>query len=309
MPELVVAAFSGVLPMALAGFGIGMLIAVALLRRLTADKSVVTTPTGEDLLAQAEEDAIALTLSARKSQGQAAEVPSTESNRTTEAGEAESEGVADDESSENESSEDEGSSDESTIDWEEREDVYRPTTVDAVHFAPTLCPERPPEIQPQQTHIFIRQSAYAQLREHLRQDLTVEMGGLLYGEAFYDPGRAVYLLAIGAALAATGGIETPTSFAYTPASWQGLTPRLQQLPLAWTLIGSYHSHPGLGVFLSETDLDTQEAIFAQDWQIALVVDPIADTLGFFVGKDGTPCTHWRIVPDPKTLGTEPALST
>jgi proteasome lid subunit RPN8/RPN11 len=263
-----------ILPLALTALGVVLLLIVALLRRSTTRASVAATQTSEDLLEQAEEASFLAATPVPKTPGQtetaAAADGETNAESTPETG---------------------------MIDWEERDDVYRPETVEAPRFVQSLRLERPPQLEPGHPYLFIRQSAYAQLREHLRQDLTVELGGLLYGQAFHDPTLAIYLLMIEAALPASDGIETATSFAYTPASWQGLTPRLQQLDAAWTLIGSYHSHPALGVFLSETDLSTQEAIFAQDWQLALVVDPVADELGFFVGKEGAPCPDWRILPD------------
>jgi len=39
------------------------------------------------------------------------------------------------------------------------------------------------------------------------------------------------------------------------------------------IVGWYHSHPGLGCFMSEKDVDTQRRMFAEDYHAALVVDP------------------------------------
>ncbi len=47
-------------------------------------------------------------------------------------------------------------------------------------------------------------------------------------------------------------------------------------------VGWYHSHPGLGVFLSGHDLFIQRGFFGdQLWYIALVVDPISKEQGVF----------------------------
>ena len=49
-----------------------------------------------------------------------------------------------------------------------------------------------------------------------------------------------------------------------------------------TIVGWYHSHPGLGLFMSATDVATQErfqALFPK--AVALVVDPIAIKLKFY----------------------------
>ncbi|MFW9942608.1 MAG: hypothetical protein ACFFFT_16335 [Candidatus Thorarchaeota archaeon] len=47
------------------------------------------------------------------------------------------------------------------------------------------------------------------------------------------------------------------------------------------VVGWWHSHIGLGCFLSETDLQTQEYFFPESYQVALVVDPIQNTYKFF----------------------------
>jgi proteasome lid subunit RPN8/RPN11 len=47
------------------------------------------------------------------------------------------------------------------------------------------------------------------------------------------------------------------------------------------VVGWWHSHPGLGCFLSTTDLHTQKYFFPESYQVALVVDPIKDEFKFF----------------------------
>lgn len=47
------------------------------------------------------------------------------------------------------------------------------------------------------------------------------------------------------------------------------------------ILGWAHTHPGFGIFLSESDLFIHRAYFRQTWQIAAVLDPLARTAGFF----------------------------
>ena len=47
------------------------------------------------------------------------------------------------------------------------------------------------------------------------------------------------------------------------------------------VVGWWHSHPGFSCFLSPTDLKTQEYFFPESYQVALVVDPVRDELGFY----------------------------
>jgi proteasome lid subunit RPN8/RPN11 len=179
--------------------------------------------------------------------------------------------------------------------WEEREDIYRPVVVDVMEIIRTLGLSSALEIKAGQSVILLRRAACDALQQHLRRDLGVEQGGLLMGQVFHDVRRGSYLILIERAVEAQSGVKTAVRFEYTSATWEALMPQLQELPSDWTIVGSYHSHPDLGVFLSPTDLATQEGIFAHDWQIALVVDSIRNETGFFLGRTGIPCLHWHII--------------
>ena len=183
----------------------------------------------------------------------------------------------------------------SEILWEEQDDVYRPAEEDARRFVQTLSLQNSPSFRRGHPLVFLLRSAYDRVQAHLRSDLSIELGGLLVGRAFHDASLDAYFLLIEAAFPADGGEGTAISFEYTSATWMRLTPQLEQMNAEWTVLGSYHSHPGLGVFLSATDRDTQESVFAQDWQAALVIDPIAEETGFFLGEKGVPCPDWHLV--------------
>ncbi len=47
------------------------------------------------------------------------------------------------------------------------------------------------------------------------------------------------------------------------------------------IVGWWHSHPSFGVFLSTTDVATQEFFFPESFQVALVVDPVNNEYDFF----------------------------
>ena len=181
------------------------------------------------------------------------------------------------------------------IEWSEQDDVYRPQHVQIAEFLATLSLKRIPDMRRGTAWCFIRRLAYAKIQAHLRSDTRIELGGLLVGEAFYDPDRELTWVVIEEALPAYDGEGTALTFSYTEATWQALSPQLQQLPKTWTLLGSYHSHPGMGVFLSSTDLETQRGIFFHDWQIALVIDPVSSAVGFFFGAEGHRSSCWEVI--------------
>jgi proteasome lid subunit RPN8/RPN11 len=47
------------------------------------------------------------------------------------------------------------------------------------------------------------------------------------------------------------------------------------------VVGWWHSHPGLGCFLSPVDVKTQKSFFPETFQVALVIDPKSRKFKFF----------------------------
>jgi len=47
------------------------------------------------------------------------------------------------------------------------------------------------------------------------------------------------------------------------------------------IVGWWHTHPGLGCFLSDVDLKTQRYFFPESYHVALVLDPINIEFKFF----------------------------
>lgn len=76
---------------------------------------------------------------------------------------------------------------------------------------------------------------------------------------------------------------TPSSLTFTEETWlrfEEQTDSLEKLGIQLERLGWYHSHPGLGIFLSHWDLDVCTN-FNRVHHVALVVDPIRDRGGFF----------------------------
>lgn len=178
---------------------------------------------------------------------------------------------------------------EGEIEWSEQQDVYRPARVDAGEYLRSQGLGAAPRVRAGQSVVLMRKAAYARIEEHLRTDLKSELGGLLGGQALYDPEMDLFIVVVEVALPALHGEGTATSFAYTPEAWQAILPGWMQMNGDQTIVGSYHSHPGMGVFLSSVDRSTQADVFPHDWQVAMVMDPVADTSGMFIGTAGQPC--------------------
>lgn len=184
------------------------------------------------------------------------------------------------------------------ITWDESEEgVYSPEEVESTSFFARLPESLRPQEEPSLAALYIRRQAWQDVLSHLGSNLKVEQGGLLLGRALHDTAKNLSILLIEQTVVAPEGVETTHSFSYTSETWQAIFPQIQQMPEDWTILGSYHSHPNMGVFLSKTDLATQADIFSHPWQIAVVVDPVRNEAGFFVGVEGVKCESWYLLPD------------
>ena len=166
--------------------------------------------------------------------------------------------------------------------WQDLSDIFVPTRRPLHDFISevdvhNINPEFPP-------YIFFEDSAYDQMWKDASRDTSREHGGILVGEPFEDPGGRYYVV-IRAAVAAHEPSGSPTHLQFRPESWKPIWDKLYSEPTL-RIVGWYHTHPRLGVFLSGTDLRTQRLYFAAPWQIAIVIDPPAGEIGYFFGSSG-----------------------
>lgn len=115
--------------------------------------------------------------------------------------------------------------------------------------------------------------------------------GLVLGWHNQDPRRQINWVELNYVIDTPPGISAgPTRVGVThqERSHMGRAiDEVKKLPLyeGELLAGWWHSHPNLGIFYSQTDKDTQRAIWRAPWQIGIVVDPIRKEFGVFQGPD------------------------
>jgi len=125
---------------------------------------------------------------------------------------------------------------------------------------------------------------------HVRQraDEGEEALGLLVGDWAEDPGGLPFSVALDAP---TGPLEgSAVSARFTPEGLAEVARTLAGIRYDYVVVGWYHSHPGMGVFMSATDLRTQRAGFPHPHQAALVVDPASGEAAAFANGPGGPGT-------------------
>jgi proteasome lid subunit RPN8/RPN11 len=171
-----------------------------------------------------------------------------------------------------------------TATWKESDDIFRPAPVSLM---PMLAGVFRTPRKEDSTVVLVSDAVMAEIFWQLKSKGDVEMGGVLVGNAFVDSDTLLHAVAVRRGLLGDNGEGTPVSFKFTSDSWKSINSKLLGLPAEErNIVGWYHSHPGLGVFLSARDRFTQRSFFANPWQIALVVDPNRNTFGFFYGREG-----------------------
>jgi proteasome lid subunit RPN8/RPN11 len=128
--------------------------------------------------------------------------------------------------------------------------------------------------------IAIREQVLDQILEYSAGEPLAEIGGFLIG-AVRGSGQVVVVESF---LPAEHTRSRAGSVTFTHETWATLTRQSAERFPGKRVVGWHHTHPGLGVFLSAYDLFIHRNFFREPWQIAMVVDPRAQELGFF---------HWR----------------
>jgi proteasome lid subunit RPN8/RPN11 len=73
--------------------------------------------------------------------------------------------------------------------------------------------------------------------------------------------------------AVTSDLET-TSVSVHFQAFEKAFDQLDKIDFDYVIVGWYHSHPGHGCFMSQTDISTQKRMFNKPFHSAIVVDPI-----------------------------------
>ena len=141
-------------------------------------------------------------------------------------------------------------------------------------------PDRPVELyllEPVAEELAKRAAASA---DEGREDLA-----LLAGDWALDGEGVAYSVAMDVP---TGPLEaSSSSVRFSEEGLSEVARTLSRLAYPYVLVGWYHTHLGLGPFMSDRDLRTQRACFPHDHQHALVLDPLEGTAAAFGnGPDG-----------------------
>ena len=144
-------------------------------------------------------------------------------------------------------------------------------------------------IQPNDLHIFLTEKILSDVIAWSKTDLERELGGVFVGDMYVYKG--VHWVDIVGYVKARHYQNTAASFKFTHDSWSAISREVEQQWSDRIKVGWHHTHPGYGIFLSGYDQFIHNHFFNVPGMFALVVDPRAESLGFFQLKAGgiRPC--------------------
>jgi len=140
--------------------------------------------------------------------------------------------------------------------------------------------------------LFISENVMNDMIWHSEVGGENEIMGLLVGRTYSDD-EGIYVTVEKAMTSSL--LSNPVSVKFNSESMEELIDGLDGLADGETITGWYHSHPGLGCFLSETDIRTQQGVFGDDCGFAIVVDPVQQEVAAFEVSDGKEVTVQFVV--------------
>jgi len=128
-------------------------------------------------------------------------------------------------------------------------------------------------------NILFKKQVQQQINEFAASDTSRELGGVLLG--IPEEGDEGLHLSITAMLKAKKTAADKTTLTFTHETWDQIHHEKDILYPELKIVGWFHTHPGLGVFLSNNDMFIQQHFFNLPWQVMYVVDPVIRENGFF----------------------------
>jgi proteasome lid subunit RPN8/RPN11 len=152
--------------------------------------------------------------------------------------------------------------------------------------------------------VFITQHAFVRVCAQAGSDLENEVGGVLAGKWRLDADSGETFVVIEGVLPAPHTRHGSNFVTFTQDSLVALNDALDEKYPKKQMVGWYHTHPHMGVFLSSYDTWLHEHFFPEMWQVALVIDPHAQEAGFFIRSQGGALDPRRYFGFHELLGTK-----
>ncbi len=135
--------------------------------------------------------------------------------------------------------------------------------------------------------VFLTQQAYTRACAHAGSDIDNEVGGWLVGKWCSDKSTSKEFIIVEKILPAPHVRHGSAFLTFTQDSQVAMHAEMETRYPHKQVLGWYHTHPRMGIFLSQYDTWLHKHFFPQPWQVALVIEPHSTTAGFFIrDEDG-----------------------
>jgi len=124
--------------------------------------------------------------------------------------------------------------------------------------------------------VFVTRPAYIRICVHACS-AEVEVGGVLIGQWCMDDETVVKHV-----LPARHTKQGSVYLTFTKDTLVDIHDQIDKRYEDEKIVGWFHTHPRMGVFLSHYDTFLHSNFFPEPWQVALVVEPFSSVAGFFI---------------------------
>jgi proteasome lid subunit RPN8/RPN11 len=140
--------------------------------------------------------------------------------------------------------------------------------------------------------VFVTPHAFVRFCAHAGSDPDQEVGGGLVGGWHTDESAGRSFIIVQSAIPAKHTRQGSAFLTFTQDTLVAMNDELEERFPGKQLVGWFHTHPRMGVFLSKYDVWLHRHFFPEAWQVALVIEPHSATGGFFIRQqDGSLDVH------------------
>ncbi len=127
--------------------------------------------------------------------------------------------------------------------------------------------------------VFMSNAAFEFIEDYSRTDTSREIGGFLLGH--YSGDQDDFKVWIEAAVEAAYVETSKAGLRFTHRTWEFLAETREQNFPDCRVVGWFHTHPGLGTFISKHDLFIHDTFFESFWKVSYVIDPLSEEHAFY----------------------------
>lgn len=141
--------------------------------------------------------------------------------------------------------------------------------------------------------IIVHNRTLEQIWQHAGKQPGCEVAGILLGDVYQDDKYGILYVEIQQSFALTTVETGPAHVIFTHDVWTEVDNTCRTVFPGLKKLGWYHSHPGIGVFMSPLDIQVHAVNFPLAWHVALVVDAVTGSYRFFRWRRGQPELTWQ----------------